>query len=312
MARRRLQAILATTAITVGITAVPAMAQELPTLTDTVQDTLTQTTEELSSVTDEVVGTVTEAPTEEATSTETATSTSDAEPTPEPSEEPSSEDDTLLDVGTGDGTLDVDLDVDVAPSDEDGSPQLEIDGGVTVADQELDLGEITDPIEDAVDPDPEPTEDTSSDQAATEDTSRTDGPGGFLAGGGVVAAGDDARPATTSSTTSSGSGGTTGSRSVGTWDGGSFGLQRYGGGTVHTNRVPDPEVAPPAAAPEGVDEFAEFPETPEVAEGSTPAVLATGMPDTGADSPLVAVLRALAGALVLATGAAWTRATRDA
>ena len=307
MARRRLQAILATTVITVGITAAPAMAQELPGLTDTVDDTLTQVTEEVSTATSDVVDTL--VPTEDAT-TEDATA--------EPSEEPS-EDDTLLDVGTGDGTLDVDLDVDVAPSDEDGSPQLEIDGGITVADQEVDLGDATEPIEQAIDPDPaEPTstetssETSTEEEAATDGTSHRGGPDGFLAGGGVVAAGDGARPVFTTGTTTTRSGSASGSRSYGAWDGGSFGVQRYGGGTMHMNRVPDPEVAPPAAAPQGADEFAEFPEAPEVAGESTPAVLATGMPDSGTDSPLVAALRALAGALVLATGAAWTRRTRDA
>ena len=304
MARRRLQAILATTAITVGITAVPAMAQQMPNLTDTVDDTLTQVTEEVSTATDDLVDTV--VPTEDTTPEEATAENA----SPEPSEEPS-EDDTLLDVGTGDGTLDVDLDVDVAPSDEDGSPQLEIDGGLTVADQEIDLGSATDPVEQVIDPDPaEPT--AGEEEPATSDTSHHGGPDGFLTGGGVVAAGDDARPVFTTGTTTTRSGSASGSRSYGSWNGGSFGLQRFGGGTAHMDRVPDPEVAPPAAATQGVDEFAEFPEAPEVAGESTPAVLATGMPDAGSDSPLVAVLRALAGALVLATGAAWTRTARDA
>ena len=326
MARRRLQAILATTVITVGLSAGPALGQELAGLTETLEETVASTTEEVATATEEVastteqvVGTVTGGLAEQATSSDEPTdAASPDEATTSGSSDPAeaeSEDDALIDLGTGDGTLDVELDVDLAPSDEDGSPQLEVDGGLTVGGEHVDVGGLTDPIEDAIDPDEEPAPEQGGSSDETVDYQH-EGSGGFLAGGGVVAAGDSPRPATTdttgSSTRSSGGQGFT-SFSLANGGGDSFGLQRFGGGTMDLDAVADPEVAPPAAAP-GDAGFDEFPEAPEVAEGSegvTPTVLATQAPASD-DSPLATILRALAGALVLATGAAWTRATRDA
>lgn len=173
---------------------------------------------------------------------------------------------------------------------------------------------VTDPVEDLIapdDPDPSPSPSdsgTSSEgERRAEPTAPTtsDGPGGLLPGGGVVAAGGDARPA------GSDGGATTSSR--GTTAGGGFdldgiGVTRFGGGTASTSRVPDPEVAPPLADDPGVVE------APSVLEPETPAVLAGGVGASAEDGGVVtALLRALAAAMVLGTGAAWTRrATEEA
>lgn len=303
MARRRLLTILATTVAAVGLTTGPVMAQDLAGLTSTVEDSVTSTTDSLSSTTEDVVDTLTGGALQQDTAT-------GDDPESEPEASPSaSEDDALIDLGTDDGTLDVELDVDLAPSDEDGSPQLEVDGGATIGGQEIDLGGATDPIEDAIDPDPAPSpseEPTGGTDAPS--TPRADGPGGFLSGGGVVAAGNDPRPVDDGSTPTGSS--LEGVAAWGALDRGSFGLQRYGGGTMQLDRVAGPEVAPPlASAPQGAEALDEL---PDVAQERTPAVLATQGPGGGDDSPLVAALRALAAALVLATGAAWTRATKDA
>lgn len=301
MARRRLQTILATTVLAAGLSTVPAWAGPgLGDLTDPVEETVTEATEDVVD-----------------TATETVTGDTTSEPTPEPTDTASEGDDSTIDVGTDDGTLDVDLDVDIAPSDEDGSPQLEIDGGATIADQDVDLGSVTDPIEDAVDPDPAPNPspspesdgDTSSDTTDENTTeSRSGGSGGFLSGGGVVAAGDGARPFGTpqdSDGTPRGSALGQGFAAFGALDRGSFGAQRYGGGTMALDRVPDPEVAPPLyESPQIAD-----PTPLEVQQAETP-VLANGMSPDGSEGPMSAMLRALAAAMVLGTGVVWTRATR--
>ena len=259
MARRRLQAILATTVITVGLSSGPVLAQELSGLTATVEETVTSTSGQLASTTEEVVDTLTGAAAGEATAdpqpTEQATTD---QATTEQATTAASEDDALIDVGTGDGTLDVELDVDLAPSDEDGSPQLEVDGGITVGGEQVDVGGATDPIEEVVDPDPAPSPsgDTSSDQTVEP---RRDGPGGFFAGGGVVAAGDRTRPATAGASGPTSSSGGQGFTSFGSGGGDrNFGLQRFGGGTMDLDRVADPEVAPPADAPREATAFDEL------------------------------------------------------
>lgn len=211
---------------------------------------------------------------------------------------------------TGDGTLDVDLDVDAAPSDEDGSPQLEIDGGVTIADQQVDLGSATDPVEDAVDPDPSPAPspspgtDGSDTQTDTSGTSTTP-EGATASDDGVVAASTDARPLDLAPWDSP-----LGQAIAahGALDRGGFGVTRYGNGTTTSvDRVPAPEVAPrdtPVASPQFV--------VPD-GEAETPAVLATGLaPEPGGEGPIPGLLRVLAAAMVLGTAAVWTRAIRQA
>jgi len=214
-------------ALTLALRAAPAAAQDLGGLTDLVEETASTAEGVVSSVEEtatEVVGTVTET---------VAPSSSE----PAPSSSTSEGDDPLVDVqlGTGDGTLDVDLQVDVAPSDADGSPQLEIDGGATVADQHVDVGGATDPIEDAVDPDPAPSTapeppasggDGGTDGDTTPATAQPDGPGGFLEGGGVVAAGDDARPVPTPGDDPAAQSLGSGFAAFGALDRGSFGLNR--------------------------------------------------------------------------------------
>lgn len=291
MARRRLQMILATTTITVGLAAAPAAAQDLiGEATSTVEDTVTTVEETTTEVVDTVEETV-------------SPSTSET-------------DEPLLDVeeGTGDGTLDVDLEVDVAPSDDDGSPQLEVDGGATVGGETVDVGSATDPIEDAVDPDPAPAPEqrepgnegeTSSD--AEQPRARHTGPGGVLEGGGVVAAGTGTRPVEAPGDTPAARSLGSGFAAFGALDRGGFGFSRHGGGTMSLDAVPDPEVAPPAVAEAPV-------ETPQVLDPEfapeTPAVFASGMAPGTDDGPMSGLLKALAAAMVLGTGATWTRATR--
>lgn len=299
MARRRLLTILATTVVAGGLSAAPAFAGPLDDLTGGLEDTVTTVTEGVQGVTDGVVDGLTGG----------ASSQGGASTEGDPS---------TLDLGTGDGTLDIDLDVDVAPSDEDGSPQLEIDGGVTVADQEIDLGSATDPIEDAVDPDPAPAPSPAptTGTATAHDTDGEASPssptmtGGRLPeGDGVVAASTGDGPQAFSPEDSPFA------RAVGEGFAGagalprtSFGVKRHGGDAMSVDQVPDPEVAPP------VDTAVDSPWTAAPpAEPETPAVLAT---DTAAgatdDSPVPGLLRVIAAAMVLGTGAVWTRAFRRA
>lgn len=319
MARRRLQTILAATLLALGLSTAPAWAGPL----DPIGDAVGQVTEEVASVTDQVTQTTQDVVD---TVTEPLTGGASSDPTSSPSA--SESDPSTIDVGTGDGTLDVDLDVDIAPSDEDGSPQLEIDGGVTIADQEVDLGSATDPLEEAIDPDPEPQpapsapgdgSDTATggDGGSTTDDGTTaggdsgdrdggltgDGPGGFLPGGGVIAAGDTPRPVDDGAPSGSSVG--EGLAAYGAIGRG-YGAQRYGGGTVATGDVPDPEVAPPSYEQPRIAV-----RTPQELEPESPVLASGAASGPVSDSPLAGLLRAFAAAMVLGTGAAWTRASRE-
>lgn len=288
MARRRLLTILATIVVAGGLSAAPAVAGPLDDLTGGLEDTVT-------TVTDEVVDDL---------GSGAATTTPPA-----------------VEVGTGDGTLDVRLQVDVAPSDADGSPQLEIDGGITVAEQPVDVGAVTDPIEDAVDPDPDPdptpapspspsptpsaTPSSGQSSDAVSGPTRPSGHGGVLEGGGLVAASTG-----TPSPVPTGEGPFARTVASGSLDGSRFGVKRYGGGTMHLDRVPDPEVAPPVDAAVPAPRTASPSAAPDT---QAPAVRATGAASGATDSgPMPGLLRAFAAAMVLGTGAAWVRASRRA
>lgn len=251
------------------------------------------TTEQVAPVVEEPV---VEEPLAEVTG-ESTTAASDDDPSDE-------EDDPTVDVGTGDGTLDVELDVDVAPSDEDGSPQLEVDGTVTVLDQEVDVGAVTDPVEEAVDPDPPPSPDDETGTSSDEGPSRGSG-GGVLSGDAVRRAGEDPDPADgedapTAATLDEGAGG-----AVALGRGGDD-VARDGDETVATDRVVEPDVATPPSE--------SVPDAPasQQDQSETSANLATGLGPDASDDPLAVPLRVLSALMVLGTGIVWMRTSRRA
>lgn len=299
MARRRLQAILATTVITTGLTVAPAMA--LPGLDDV--------TEPL----EEVVEPVTDAlePVEDVVSEVVEPVESAAEPVTDVVapvlERPAAEEDPPpppIEVGTGDGTLDVAADVDLGPSDADGSPEFEVDARITVLGTTIDLGEATDPVEDAIDPDPEPTtppaDGDESSHGPVLSPPRITGPGGLQVGGGVEPSGGEVRtvgdttgrdagaPAATPAVFRPGAGTTAGA--------GGQGSQGSLGGSTGGSATTVPDVATPGDGADSVED---------------PAVMASegGPVDTTETS---ALLRILATAMVLGTAGIWFRATRQA
>lgn len=312
MARRRLNTILATTTLAAGLSVAPAWGQSLGDLTDTVEETVTETTEVVEDTTETVTDTVEE-------------TTEEVSDTLDPSDTDSGGDSGDTDV-TEDAPLDVDLEVDVAPEDEDGSPQLEVDGGVTVGDQTVDVGSVTDPVEDAIDPDPDPEPspspdsnepddhqtDTSSDSRERDtDTSTGSRLGGLVEGGGVTAAGGNMRAADVP-----GSGSNDGDRR-GRTVGESFAAfaannrgsswSRGGSGST-TGSTNSSEIAPPRVADPADPSFEQFP----ASQVEEPTVLATPAATGDPTSPMAGLLKSLAALMVLGTGVAFKRTLDEA
>lgn len=293
MARRRLQAILATTVITTGLSAAPAMA--LPGLED-VTDPLEEVVEPVTDPIEEAVEPVedvVEPVTETVSPVLERPAAEDDDPPPPP-----------VEAGTGDGTLDVSADVDIAESDADGSPELELDATVTVLGTTVDVGDATDPVEDLVDPDPDPDPSTppSDDPSSDDDPSsqgplvqapRVVGPGGLFAGGGLQPSGGDVRevqdpgganaaaPAVTPAILRPGAG-------QGVSGGGSGGA----GTTAPDVATTDDRMGADAAVEE-------------------PAVMAADGPGAADSTESSALLRLLAAAMVLATAGVWLHTTRQ-
>lgn len=319
MARRRLITILATTTLAAGLSVAPAWGQGLGDLTSSLEETVDETTgavEDLVEDTTEVV----EDTLEETTDTLTGSSNGDG-PTLDTNDLP------VLDE-LDDVPLDVDLQLDVAPQDEDGSLQLEIDGGVNVGDQTVDVGSVTDPIEDVVDPDPAPAPDagdegnegnegnegaedddesvtgTSSDSVVRDDVWDDARPGGVLEGGAVTAAGTEPRTADTPD-----SGSSPGQSRSGTALGESFAAFVAGnrgsdwsrggaGSSLSRSEVPAPRVAGPHDPA-----FEAFPD----AQVEEPDVMATPIASGEPIDPREALLRWVAAAMVLGTAIVFKR-----
>lgn len=329
MARRRLNTILATTTLAAGLSVAPAWGQSLGDLTDIVEETVTETTE----VVEDTTGTVTDT-VEDTASTLEDTLTGGGEGTEDATE------DSTEDSSEG-APLDVDLKVDIAPEDEDGSPQLEVDGGVTVGDQTVDVGSITDPIEEVVDPDPSPSDPSPSDpapsdpspspdanqpdapddhQTDTSSTSRDGGDdstpasrlGGLLEGGGVTAAGDEPRPADVpgSSEDDPGRAGRTVGESFAAFAANNRGsnVSRSGSSTTGSGSADSSEIAPPQVADPADPSFEQFP----ASQVEEPSVVATRAAADGPAGSTGAVLKALAALMVVGTGVAFKRTLDEA
>lgn len=308
MARRRLNTILATTTLAAGLSVAPAWGQSLGDVTDAVESTVEDTTEAVETTTTTVEETVEE--TAETVEDTLSGDTDDGDTTTE---------------DTDDAPLEVDLEVDVAPEDEDGSPQLEVDGGVTVGDQTLDVGSVTEPIENALDADQDNRDpgtddgdgpdghqtDTSSDSRDGGDSSWANGPGGFLEGGAVTAAGGAPRPADAPGSDSNGgnqSGRTVG-ESFAAYAAGNRGSDWSSGGTSSPGSTANSsEIAPPQVAGPADPSFEQFP----ASQVEEPTVLATPAATGDPTSPMAGMLKSIAALMVLGTGLAFKRSLDEA